>query len=313
MLYGRYDFRCRFKSDAHLPLYKGSTFRGVFGHALKSVVCALGCQTCKTCLLKSQCLYARVFETPLAVTPPNDMRMADVPHPYVIRPPLIPQTDFGKGDIFVFSLLLFGDVNHQLPYFILALNRMGNLGIGKKSNGRRGRFTLDAVSHENTIIYTQEDQTLRMDGDPPRLTLSDPPEEAESKNQVTIQLKTPLRLKFNNQYTTELPFHILARAMLRRVSTLLAIYSGGEPPLEYHALTELSESVRMVDHTLRRHKWYRYSHRQKMENPIRCMTGTVSYEGTLREFWPLIEFCEKTNIGAKTAFGLGEIAVVKAT
>jgi len=41
MFYGKYKFLCRLKDDANLPYYKGSTFRGVFGRALKRVVCAL--------------------------------------------------------------------------------------------------------------------------------------------------------------------------------------------------------------------------------------------------------------------------------
>jgi hypothetical protein len=313
MLYGRYDFRCRFQSDAHLPLYKGSTFRGVFGHALKSVLCALRRQTCDTCLLKSQCLYTMVFETHLAVSPPAGARIATAPHPFVIRPPLTTQTGFEKDDIFIFSLLLFGGVNQYFTYFIYAFDSMGKLGVGKKISGQRASFILDTVFHENKIIYTKKNQTLQMDGAPPRLTLSDPPEEVNSKNRVTIQLKTPLRLKFKNRYTAELPFHILTRAMLRRVSILLTFYNGGEPPLDYRGLIKRAEAVRMIDSKLCLYEWDRYSNRQKQKTPMGGMVGTVTYEGALSEFWPLIEFCEKTNIGKQTAFGLGEIAVVKRT
>jgi len=39
LLYGKYAFSCILLDDAHLPPFKGSTFRGVFGHALKKVVC----------------------------------------------------------------------------------------------------------------------------------------------------------------------------------------------------------------------------------------------------------------------------------
>ncbi|BBO79936.1 hypothetical protein DSCO28_05020 [Desulfosarcina ovata subsp. sediminis] len=207
MLYGRYEFRCRFQSDARLPLYKGSTIRGAFGHAFKSVVCILKHQACETCLLKSQCIYTKVFETHLAGSPPAGMRIADVPHPFVIRPPLTTRMAFKKGDIFVFSLLLFGDVNHQLPYFFIRiLERMGNLGIGKKINDRTGRFTMETVSHNGRIVYSQEDQKLRMDEDLPRLTLSTPPEKANSRNRVMIQLNTPLRLKFKTDMPPSFPF-----------------------------------------------------------------------------------------------------------
>jgi len=54
MLYGKYLFSSVFEDDAVLPYYKGSTFRGVFGHALKKVVCALRRQDCYGCLLREK-------------------------------------------------------------------------------------------------------------------------------------------------------------------------------------------------------------------------------------------------------------------
>ena len=59
MLYGKYRFTCRLEDEAVMPPYKGSTFRGVFGHALKRVVCALKRQECDNCLLREKCLYTR--------------------------------------------------------------------------------------------------------------------------------------------------------------------------------------------------------------------------------------------------------------
>ncbi len=63
MRFGCYLFTARFLDDARLPEYKGSTFRGVFGHALRSVVCALRRCTCADSLLSSRCcLYPFIFE-----------------------------------------------------------------------------------------------------------------------------------------------------------------------------------------------------------------------------------------------------------
>ncbi|MHB8092928.1 MAG: hypothetical protein ACYDH8_15215 [Syntrophales bacterium] len=64
MLLGRYCFSLTFNDDAALPEYKGSTFRGIFGHSLKKVVCALKHQECADCLLREKCVYSIVFETP---------------------------------------------------------------------------------------------------------------------------------------------------------------------------------------------------------------------------------------------------------
>ena len=39
MLYGKYRFICRLESEASLPFYRGSTFRGVFGVSLPLSFC----------------------------------------------------------------------------------------------------------------------------------------------------------------------------------------------------------------------------------------------------------------------------------
>jgi len=310
MLYASYGFHCRFKQNAILPIYKGSTFRGVFGHALKSVVCALKRQECDTCLLVTQCIYPLVFETRLAVSVPDGINLSVPPHPFVIRPPETTKTRFGPGDRFDFSLLLFGDVNQHLPYFIYAFNRMGKIGVGKKTNGRRGVFELEAVSINSRTIYSRDDQRIKSGISPSQLTLELPSDNKDTTTQIEITLTTPLRLKFKNRFAAELPYHVLVRAMLRRVSGLMTFYDSGEPPLDYRGLTrQAEETVSVAGSNLRWYEWQRYSNRQSQKMSMGGMIGSVTYQGPLSTFMPLIRFCEKTHIGKQTAFGLGQIQV----
>ena len=315
MLFGRYEFRCCFQSKARLPAYKGSTFRGVFGHALKSIVCALKRRTCDQCLLKTQCIYALVFETHHAIPPPKGLRIVAPPHPFVIQPPPTGKTDFSDGDTFDFNLILFGQVNRNLPYFIYAFDRMGHIGIGKKINGRRGRFVLKAVEQDGHTLYSGEDQHLHMNDDFPRLTLKQP-EKLSNPNgfRLKITLKTPLRLKYQNHLSAELPFHVLVRAMLRRTDTLLRCYGDEAPDLDFKGLVQRAQAVRIVESEsdLTWFDWERYSQRQDQKMLMGGILGSVTYEGALGEFLPLIEFCEQTHIGKQTAFGLGGIRAEKA-
>ncbi len=307
MIYGKYRFSCTLDSEAGLPFYKGSTFRGVFGRALRQTVCALKREECSQCLLKQRCVYALVFETSEAVEMPGGSRIASPPHPFVIEPPLTTETEFPAGSSFDFNLLLFGEANHNLPYFIYAFDQMGKIGIGRKINGKRGRFSLKRVTHGTRTVYSDVDHRLDAADSLETLTIPDLNSCSGESFCLRIVLETPLRLKFENRLKADLPFHVLVRAMLRRVSSLLNCHGEGEPPLDYRGLVKRAETVRIVDTDLNWFDWRRYSHRQDKSMLMGGMAGTVTYEGKIGEYMPLIEFCSKVHLGKQTSFGLGKI------
>jgi len=39
------------------------------------------------------------------------------------------------------------------------------------------------------------------------------------------------------------------------------------------------------------------------------LTGSITYEGDLEEYLPLIEFCAKVHLGKQTTFGMGRFTV----
>jgi len=236
MLFGEYHFRGVLEDDAVLPPFKGSTFRGVFGRALKEVTCALRHQECPACLLRNQCVYTRVFEYPPDLLPRG---APTPPHPFVIEPPLTPRTHFFRGETFEFTLLLFGFANQCLPYFVYAFEQMGRIGIGRRLEGRRARFRLLSVStSEGESIYHFRDRALEGDRTAPltweALAAGRPVEK------LTLELLTPLRLKFQNRLQAELPYsHRQDRAMLLGGLTGRVTYVG--------ALTEFVPFLRFVE------------------------------------------------------------------
>jgi len=304
MIFGDYRFSCLFTDNAELPIFKGSTIRGVFGRALKDVVCALKRQQCPECLLKDRCLYSLVFETSETQKTPGS-RIASPPHPFVIEPPSDNLTHYNQGDCFSFNLLLFGDANLQLPYFVYAFEQMGKKGIGKRVDGMRGRFSLEDITCGGSRIYSSSDRKLITDKEPERLDLTTSSRPTEDIR-VAVRFMTPLRLKFENRLSADLPFHVLTRAMLRRVSSLFDAYDGKEPALDYKGMVKRAMDVRTVKNELQWFDWRRWSFRQDREMYLGGIIGSVVYQGCIGEYIPLMELCSRLHIGKQTTFGLGK-------
>lgn len=308
MLFGRYEFTCRLETGAELPHYKGSTIRGVFGRALKSVVCALKHQECGSCLLRSKCVYATVFETP-DPAPARDARINAPPHPFVIEPPLTAQTLFPAGASLDFGLLLMGETNFLLPYFIYAFEQMGKIGIGRQLASGRGRFSLETVRCFGETLYAAQTRALLPNNSLKTLALKPRENFPDAAGWARLTLETPLRLKFDNKLQAFLPFHVLVRSMIRRMSSLLNAYGRGEPDLDYKGMVRRAENIAIAENRLSWYDWRRYSARQDEKMLMGGMTGGVTYAGDMGEYLPLLDFCRQTHLGKQTTFGLGKIRV----
>ncbi|MCP4699608.1 MAG: CRISPR-associated protein Cas6, partial [Gammaproteobacteria bacterium] len=212
----------------------------------KKVICALNIQECAVCLLLKQCLYPSIFETPQVRKPPSGANFASVPHPFVIEPPETGATQFPPQAPFNFNLLLFGEINNNLPYFIYAFDQMGKIGVGRRIKGRRGRFRLQEVRFDNRTIFSVDDGILKSPEPLPRLSLGEHESGRDKITHLTIHLQTPLRFKHRNRLSDELPFHLLVRTMLRRIDALFTIYGDGKPDLDFRGLTERAGAVKIA-------------------------------------------------------------------
>lgn len=307
MLYGNYRFQIRFETEAELPPYKGSTIRGVFGHALKRTVCVLRHQECPACILREKCLYTQVFETPLSLPKKAAVPNGAIPHPFVIEPPLETKTSYQPGDTLECGLILFGEVNRMLPYFIHAFEEMGRIGLGRRgAEGRAGNYCLIKVTSGGRLLYSPADGPLKVGETIEDITLA-PVRHENSPNCIRIDLETPLRFKREGRLSNGLTFDTLVRLMLRRASSLLEAFDGREPDLDYRGFIARACTVTAGPSEVRWTDWERYSNRQRQRMQLGGLTGAISYQGCLAEFMPLLEFAKKTHIGKQTSFGLGKI------
>jgi hypothetical protein len=308
--FAQFRFRLEANTPIALPPYKGSTFRGALGHALKGLVCVTGKDSCEACLLRPRCVYPYLFES----RPPEGATAlrnnSDIPQPFVLVPPLTEQTDFQAGATFALELVLFGKAIDYLGYFILALERMGAQGVGRG----RGTFKLlavDVIQVDRTTreIYTAEAPTLKEIGPPLSMQQIADTQPADNIREITLEFVTPTRLTQDDKLVDLPEFHILIRRLLGRLSSLSRFHHDTPLDIDFRALIEAAKQVTIAKHTLHWHDWERYSNRQQTRMKLGGVKGTVSYTGELEPFLLFLMLGAWTHVGKGTSFGLGKYRV----
>jgi len=295
--FSRFIFSARCKTAILLPPYFGSTLRGGFGHAFRRIVCALKGKECTDCLLKHQCIYAYVFETPIPEEAQMMRKYTVAPHPFILEPSVNNQKTYEKGEEFSFGLTLIGRATDYLPYFIYALDELGRIGIGKG----RGKYELRQVLEENISEHENTSETLIYNGDDKMLRQPDNPirwsdiimEHPIPPPVIRISFITPTRIKYQNRLTKDLEFHVLFRNLFRRISLLSYFHCGHRrDDRGFKDLIEQAGHIKIVKRVLYWHDWERYSNRQK----TRMKTG-----GLMGEY---------VHVGKGSSFGLGRYRIV---
>ena len=296
----RYQFRIIPLEETRLPEYKGSTFRGGFGHAFRQVVCTFKGKECDDCLLRYRCVYSYVFETPPPAATERMTKYRRAPHPFVIEPPLGKKTRFVPGEAIDFGLVLIGRADDYLPYFIYAFDELGKLGIGKG----KAKYRLDTVQREGEILYEGSRGVLKPSAALPPAS-ADPFTAGQTATNLSLRLLTPLRIVSNGELNSVPDFQSIFRTLLRRISLLSYFHCGNEPDLDFTGLIERAGQVVTEFRSLRWHDWERWSARQDTRMKLGGVMGRISFSGDLGEFLPYLRQGELLHVGKGTAFGLG--------
>jgi len=289
-----------------LPTYKGSTFRGGFGHALRNAVCLMKGKDCPDCLLYSKCVYSYIFETP----PPADSKIMrkypKAPHPFLIVPPLERKRSYHVGEKVNFGLILIGKAIDYFPYFIFAFEELGKIGMGKG----KGKFSLNEVCNidseqKENLIYEATQRKL-MNSMYVRFPFKENSDHI-NKDRIALHFLTPVRIKYEGSLGNELEFHVLIRNLLRRISTLAYFHCDEDQSnLDFKGLIKKAKEVMVAESDLEWYEWERYSAKQDTKMRMGGFVGNVTYEGNLKEFIPWLKAGELVHAGKGTAFGLGK-------
>ena len=300
--------------------FSAATLRGAFGWSFKRMVCYQPqVKSCQGCLLRGQCPYPQVFEPP----PPAGTIYAGQQQtvaPYVLRRPLAGtstgsqgQQQYAPGSEIHFELVLLGWANGLLPYFALALQQLEERGLGRG----RGRVAVAAI--DLLPPHTQMEATGAENAAPIRLFDAQQPEQIDSHggwpatawlreipapSQITIQFASPTRLQSSGHVQGEPDFHVLYRALLRRVSALCTVHTDTPWETDFSGLATAAREVETVAASMKLERRQRHSDRQgAME--FWGAEGIMVYGGDLTLFWPLLQLGTVIHVGKNCTFGLG--------
>lgn len=302
-----FRFTLETQEALRLPRYKGSTLRGGLGYVFKRSVCAQPeRKRCDGCLLLENCAYAYLFET----HPPSDAEALSthraIPRPFVIEPPLDRRTRIPAGERFSFRLVLIGRAIQHLAYFLVAARELGSTGLGSN----RGQYVLrqvvsaDPLTGEEELVYDGESLL----GTGLVVTAEQVKGWAERfrTDRLAVQFITPARLKHQGDYARDaLEFHVLFRALLRRLSALAHFHCGERWETDYPGWVARSERIEVASANLRWGKWERYSRRQGRRIDMGGVVGSATYIGELASFLPLLALGQWIHVGKATVFGNG--------
>ncbi len=281
-----------------LPKLPFSAFRGALGAALRKISCVLKSRkSCLGCPLSNTCAYGYLFETP---RPQNAEKLRGypfIPHPFVFN---IPYPLRGSAE-FPVELTLVGRAIDFTPHIILALQLLGEKGLGK----RRCKLTVKTITDGTTKKPLIQNGSIKTPSTIPEPILPENPNTAE------INFSSPTAMRYNRKYVSEsqLEFHIIIRNLLRRASSLSYFHAHRELNMDYKSLISRAEKVQTTEKQLKTISIKRFSSRKKMQYHMKGFIGKATFAGDISPFAKLLILGSYIHIGKFTSFGFGQYRV----
>jgi len=284
--------------------YRGSAWRGVFGPALKSLVCITRERDCGPCLVRRSCVYPYIFETEAG---PEDQAPSSVdraPHPYVICAEPVWRPREVRGEAVEITLL--GHAVDHWAYVLHALRQGAERGLGVERVPLR--LTLAEQEAGGRRSWRRAADGGGVLTAAPASTPAVPP----MPERIRVRLVTPLRVRRENDLIEpeRLGFDEFVAALLRRLALLSRFHTEQAWRLDHAGLAALAREAAVAERRLSWQDWARYSTRQQKRIPMGGVVGeyVVATRG-LEPLWPLLWLGQWTHAGKGAVMGLGRYEV----
>ncbi len=242
---------------------------------------------------------------------------------------------------FEFGLTLYAQALQLFPYVILAVHQLEEGGIGRRTEQlagrwRRGTFAVREVWAENPLtgerqqVLNSGDQLVQVPDIP--ITHRQVMEKGRMKNEkwrieneewrikngewrmengekrITLRLLTPARIIERGHLLKphQFRFRPFLQRLLERLESLSGYFSDTPLDVDFPALLEQAEAVRVVDNWLNWEELRSYSTRQHRATPLGGLVGKVTLEAKdWTPFLPWLVWGQFVHVGKDAVKGNG--------
>jgi len=257
--------------------------RGAFGIILRKLVCRPECAGARDCEMRTECVYARMFE-PVAAEGVGPSGLVEQPRPFVLRATHLDNQTIAPGQRFHFDMHLFDNRSTAHIHVVEAFNELSREGLG----AGRGRAEL----------VSSECESIKLDLSPLK----------DDFRRVHVRFVTPTELKTAGQLARVPEFPILFTRLRDRISTLRTLYGPGPLEIDFRSMGERAAIIQLTRSELQQVHGTRRSTRTAQTHSIGGFTGEAEYQGDLREFIPYLLAARWTGVGRHTVWGKGELS-----
>jgi hypothetical protein len=332
-----YQFTLKLRALDRIELlpWNGSTFKGVFGHQLKSLYCVnprvVDCKK-SPCLLSSQCLYHHIMVSPLPYGSRFLENSSNIPPPLIIIPPDPNKDSFDTGEYFETSIVVIGWLINYLPSLIYTFISMGQAGVGWK-NKLDGVGHFDVVEVQDTIgknrIYSDK-KPNEIARNFKAFDLNSALQSHEIPESVSLNTITPIRIseKINSSRKAIGKFSSFGQIIYHLYWRLIILSYFHSNPWDisderFNNITEQANQIRELlaerantevkMTTAGPASWRknpRHSNYNPQNNKLGGFMGGYVLTGNLAPYLPMLYLGEYTHIGKQTLFGLGKYQII---
>lgn len=292
----------RFTFQAQSPLdasqLTGSLWHGVFGKALRDLVCLVPEASCDSCMFLHQCDYPFLFQGARPLDSTIMSKYQSIPVPHVFRTPQFTRAAESARQIHL-TMVLIGNAAEKTELCIKAMMRAGNHGVGKA----RTQLTLKQVIQKKStipeLIFAENTFFPHHPAQAPAI----PP----MPDSIQLQFVTPYRSGKNN--TTLDSVHLLMQ-IIRRISLLQNFYTTQALEADFKELKSQAQKARIkVRMQQTQDKRYSAKHRRTIDTS--GLTGNISIQlSDILELWPYLYLGQWLNVGKNASLGYGRYEII---